>query len=460
VRQGGALPRPEAASLAGQPSALAKQNALTLVAGFALIIAIGTLLLRLPLAGTTRTLTWSEAFFTATSATTVTGLNVITPALDLSLFGQLVVLLLIEIGGVGFVAFSVILFALIGRRIGMARRILLQQSLGVLQTVRIARLALIVLGITLSIQLVGAALLWLRWWPQLGMGRAAYLALFHAVSAFCNAGFDLFYGTDTVLFGFGRDPFTLIVLMTLIIIGGLGILVIADLVSYSWDRRLLVHTKLTLLLSAVLTMIGLLVLLSDEAFAGTALAGMSPVDRFWVSLFSVVSARTAGLAIFPVEQMSEATALMFIALMFIGGAPASMAGGVTLSTIGVIVVAVLATVRGLPQAVVFERVLPFETIAKAAAIMTVGTLLCFVMTLVLLAGGNGRMLTVAFEVVSAFSNTGYSLGATAGLNELERILIAFTMFWGRLGPLTMVVLLAQRERPTLARYPAEQIVIG
>ena len=459
-RPGKPLPRPEAASLSSQPNALARRNALTLVLGFAAIIAIGTVLLRLPISGTTRSLTWSEAFFTSTSATTVTGLSVITLARDLSLFGQIVVLVRMEVGGVGFIAFSVILFALIGRRIGMARRLLLQQSLGVLESVRIARLTAIVLVITLGIQFVGAALLWLRWLPELGVGRAAYLALFHAVSSFCNAGFDLFTGTDTVLFGFGRDPFTLSVLMVLIIIGGLGILVIADLVTYPNDRRLMVHTKLTLLISVILTIAGFAVLLGDGLFGGRALNDMSLGDRLWVSLFSVVSARTAGLTIFPIDQLSEATALMFMLLMFIGGAPASMAGGVTISTIGVIGVAVMATVRGLPQAVVFERVLPFETIAKAAAIMTVSTLLCFLMTLILLASGSERLLNTGFEVVSAFSNTGYTLNTTTQLNEAGRLLIAFTMFWGRLGPLTMVVLLAQRERPSLARYPAEQIVIG
>lgn len=454
------LPRAELSPLASQTNAAARKNALTLVLGFAVIIMIGTVLLRLPMAGTARPLTWSEAFFTATSATTVTGLNVVATATDVSLFGQLVILGLIEVGGVGFVAFSVVLFALIGRRIGIARRVLLQQSLGVLENVRLARLTFTVLAITVAIQLIGAALLWLRWWPALGMGRAAYLALFHSVSAFCNAGFDLFAGTGTVLFGFGRDPYTLCVLMALITIGGLGILVIGDLVTYPWDRRLMVYTKLTLLLSATLTIVGFLVLFSDELFAGSALADLPLADRFWVALFSVVAARTAGMTIFPIDQLSEASSLMFMALMFIGGAPASMAGGVTISTVAVIGVAVLATVRGLPQAVVFERVLPFETIAKAAAIMTISTILCFVVTLIVLTSGHGRLLAVGFEVVSAFSNTGYSLGSTTELTDLNRLLIAFTMFWGRLGPLTLVVMLTQRERPTLARYPTEQIVIG
>lgn len=460
LRRNGIESNYEPALLHAGPSPGAKHNALSLVVGFAAIILIGTLALRLPVAGTTRALTWSEAFFTATSATTVTGLTVITPALDLSLFGQIVVLVLIEIGGVGFVAFSVVLFALIGRRIGFARRVLVRQSLGVLQTVQITRVALTVLAITIVIQLLGAGLLWLRWWPRLGAGRAAYLAIFHSVSAFCNAGFDLFAGTGSVLFGFGRDPVTLSILMALIIISTLGILAITDLVTYPWDRRLMLYTKLVLCVSGIVTLVGFVVMWVAEELAGTSLAALPAGERFWIILFNIVSARTAGFTIMPLETLSPASALILMSSMFIGGAPASMAGGITVSTVGVLGVAVLSTIRGRPQAVAFGRMLPFETIAKAVAIMMVSTSLCFVVTLFLLIRQVDGLLPVGFTVVSAFSNTGYSLGPTHELDDIARLVIAFTMFWGRLGPLTLVVLLAQREHPTLARYPAEQIVIG
>jgi trk system potassium uptake protein TrkH len=441
-------------------SPLARSNALTLVVGFALLILIGTLLLRLPIAGTERSLTWIEAFFTSTSAVTVTGLNVITPAHDLSLFGQIVVLLLIEIGGVGFIAFSVLLFALIGRRLGFAERLLLRQSLGVFHLVGIGRLTVTVFGGAVVIQLVGALLLWLRWWPALGAGPAAYQALFHSVSAFCNAGFDLFSGVDDVLFGFGSDPFTLVVLMALIVIGGLGLLVITDLLSWPWDRRLMVYTKLILIISVVLTVIGVIIVLTDDALANMAPGVLSQGDHFWVGWFTVVSARTAGLTIIPIDQLGEASILILIVSMFVGGAPASMGGGVTMSTVAVLIVAVIATVRGRPQAVAFGRTLPLETISKAVAIMTVSTLLCFIITLALLLRDAGDSLPVVFEVVSAFSNTGYSMSLTPNLDTIGRILIAFTMFWGRLGPLTLVVLLAQSERRSMALYPSEQIVIG
>jgi trk system potassium uptake protein TrkH len=222
----------------------------------------------------------------------------------------------------------------------------------------------------------------------------------------------------------------------------------------------MVHTKLTLLLSGLITLISLVMLLIDEAIVGAPLARLPQGEEFWLALFGVVSARTAGLTIFPLESLSEASQLILMVSMFVGGAPASMAGGVTLSTVGVVLATLAATVRGRPQVIVFERTLPLETIGKAVAIMTVSTLGCFVVTLLLLLSGAGALMPVAFEVISAFSNTGYSLGATGELHEFGRVLIALTMFWGRLGPLTLVVLLAQREHPTFARYPAEQIVIG
>ncbi len=447
-------------TILGQHSPLARRHSLTLVIGFALIILVGAIFLRLPISGSHRPLTWEEAFFISTSATTVTGLVVITPATDLSLFGQIVVLVLMEIGGVGFIAFSVLLFTVIGRRVGHSGRMLIKQSLGVFETSQIVRFALVILATTISLQLVGAVALWLRWRATLGDVRGAYMALFHSVSSFCNAGFDLFSGTGTVLFGYGSDPYTLIVMMVLIIIGGLGIIVGVDLVTLYWDRRLSVHTKLTLVLTVVLYAFGMIVISLDSVFEGSAFEGMATGERFWEGLFTVVSARTAGLTLIPMDQLGHASALTILVSMFVGGAPASMAGGVTMSTVVVLMVAVYSTVRGNPHAVAFGRTIPFETIAKAVAIMTVSSLLVFVVSLLLLAEMPETFFPVIFEVVSAFSNTGYSLGATANLDSFGRLLIGLTMFWGRLGPLTLVVLLAQRERPTYARYPSEQIVMG
>ena len=442
------------------------ESSWVLIAGFALIILLGALLLKLPSASAmARPLTWEEAFFTSTSATTVTGLAVLTTATDFSRFGQVVILVLLQVGGVGFIAFSVLLFRLIGRRLTLQTRFIVQQSLGASRASGVVELALYILAVTVAIEAVGAGLLWLRWRTTMSDGEAAWQAMFHAISSYCNAGFDLFAGAGRgVLFGYGTDPYTLFVMGTLIVLGGLGIAVLYDLWSLPRDRMLSLHTRLTLLLSLVLTGVGVLVVLADPALESAVQADVTGAKSRWeaalVGLFTIVSARTAGLTIIPLDQLSEATQLIIMLWMFIGGAPASMAGGVTLSTVSVLLVTVAGTVRGRDDSIAFGRTIPLETITKAVAIMTVSTLLVAAVTLWLSLAHAGALFPVGFEVISAFANAGYSLNFTGELDSFGRFLIAFTMFWGRLGPLTVVVALAQREHRSLLNYPEEAVPLG
>lgn len=432
-----------------------------LILGFALMILIGTLLLKLPIASVAPgSIAWNEAFFTATSAITVTGLVVLNTANDFSFFGQIVILILLQVGGVGFVSFSVLLFRLIGRRVTLNERFLIRQTVGVQETGSAVQLAIFVLGITLVLEAIGAFLLWLRWRTLLPGDEAIWYAIFHAVSSYCNAGFDLFAGTDRgVLFGFGADPYTLAVMGILIILGSFGIAVHYDIGTYFRDRSLSLNTRITLWLTLALTLIGLIVMLLDRKLYQDVLAHLSFGEQFVVSLFTVISARTAGLTILPLEDLGESTQLIIMLWMFVGGAPASMAGGVSSSTIGVLLIAVIATAKGRSAAVGFGRTLPHETIAKAVAIMTVSTILVALVTLTIALLHDGNIFVEGFEVVSAFSNTGYSLGMTADLSVLERILIAFTMFWGRLGPLTIVVALAESAQPALVGHPEEPVIL-
>jgi trk system potassium uptake protein TrkH len=432
-----------------------------LILGFALMILIGTVLLRLPIASVAPgSITWSEAFFTATSAITVTGLVVLNTANDFSFFGQVVILILLQVGGVGFVSFSVLLFRLVGRRVTLNERFLIRQTVGIQETGSAVQLAIFVLGITLTLEAIGAFLLWLRWRTLLPEDEAIWYAIFHAVSSYCNAGFDLFAGTDRgVLFGFGADAYSLAVMGILIILGSFGIAVHYDIGTYFRDRSLSLNTRITLWLTLVLTVVGLMVMLLDRKLYQEVLAHLSFGEQFVVSLFTIISARTAGLTILPLENLGESTQLIILLWMFIGGAPASMAGGVSSSTVGVLLIAVIATAKGRSAAVGFERTLPAETIAKAVAIMTVSTILVALVTLTIALLHGGNIFVEGFEVVSAFSNTGYSLGITANLSDIERFLIAFTMFWGRLGPLTIVVALAESAQPALVGYPEEPVIL-
>ena len=438
------------------------QTPQVLILGFGLLVLMGTLLLKLPAASASgQSIHWMDAFFTATSAITVTGLAVLTTATDFSRFGQVIILVLLQVGGVGFIAFSVLLLRLVGRRVTLTERFIIQESLGAEKAGGVGRLALYVLGVTLTLEASGAFLLWWRWRATLPDSEALWLAIFHAISSYCNAGFDLFSGTDRgVLFGYGADSVTLAVMGGLILLGGFGVPVLYDLSTYRTNRTLALNTRITLVLTLILTAAGTILMLMDSSIYSDVLSHLPFHEQVAVSMFTIISARTAGVTILPLDQISDATQLVIMVWMFIGGAPASMAGGVTTSAVGVLLISVIATAKGRTAAVAFERTLPTETIFKAVAIMTVSTLLVAAMTLALSLLGEGSIFTEGFEVVSAFANAGYSLGFTTSLDNWGRFLIAFTMFWGRLGPLTIVVALAQSEQPSLIHHPEEPLILG
>ena len=434
-----------------------------LVLGFAAIILSGSILLTLPVATKgPGHLSWLEALFTATSATTVTGLVVVGTQPTFSIFGQIVILFLIQVGGVGFITLSVLLFKLIGRRVTIYERRLLSQTLGVGAGQGVVHLTLIVLLTTVAIELIGALFMFLQWIEIMPWYQAAYYSIFHAVSAFCNAGFDLFTGLDDPILLFARrDPVIIITMSILITIGTLGITVVYDIIAWPREKHLSLHSQLVLPLTLLLTAIGTVLLMVDETFVEGHALSVFPVGQRWLlAFFTVVSSRTAGLTFIPMADLGQASQLIIMIWMFIGGAPASMGGGIGISTVAVVLVTLYSIVRGYSDSRVFERTLPTETIFKAVAVLTVSTVLVVGVTLTLLLLNQGDLFSVAFEVMSAFSNTGYSLGITDSFGNLGRILLAFTMFWGRLGPLTLVVALAQRRRQTLINYPEEKIIIG
>lgn len=433
------------------------------ILGFALIILIGTVLLTLPIATENRAgLVWIEALFTATSAATVTGLVVVNTKNTFSLFGEIVILILMQVGGVGFITLSVVLFRLIGRQVSLYERNLLSQTLGVGGKEGIVRLTLTVLFISLTIEFIGALVLFTQWVQIMAWPQAAYYSIFHAVAAFCNAGFDLFDGFgDPILQSTRVNPIILVNLGLLITIGGLGITAVYDLIVWPRGRRLSLHTRLILPMTLLLLIIGTLLLILDETFVtGPHLSNTAWGERWLLAAFSVISSRTAGFTLFPLTDLGQASQLVIFVWMFIGGAPASMGGGVGLTTVAVVLITLISNVRGHQDVRFLERTLPTETIYKAVAIITVSTALVMSLTLLLILLGEGEVFPIAFEVVSAFSNTGYSLGLTESFDAWGKIILAFTMFWGRLGPLTLVVALAQRDRKSLVHYPEEKIIIG
>ncbi len=429
---------------------------LRLVTGLGLLVVVGTLILMLPGMGRGDPLSWNEALFTATSALSVTGLSIIQVADELTFLGQLVLLILIQIGGVGFMVVAVVVFQLMGRRISLLNRLALCNSLGLIDPGAILTLTRkVVLAVTL-IELGGALLLWLHWRDLYGPGRAVFLAIFHAVSAFCNAGFDLF-GAE----GIPTDNLSLAILAALIFIGGLGIPVLSDLLTWPRGHRPSLHTRITLAVVVVLLWAGGLGLFLGESLPGGSLVEVSWPRRLGLTFFQSVSARTAGFAGIPIQELTPPSQLLMMALMFIGAAPASMGGGITTGTFAVLVLALWGYARGLPSAQIAGRSLDPSMVRKAAAVLTVSLFVVLLAAwLILITHRESRLDPVLFEVISAFATCGLSTGLTSELNLFGQLMIVLVMFWGRLGALTIILALAQQQPRQLVIYPEEPILIG
>jgi trk system potassium uptake protein TrkH len=438
--------------------------ALRIVLGLVALVASGTLLLMLPLAGGSRPLRWNEALFTATSALSVTGLVTITPATDLSRFGHVVLLLLIQLGGVGFMVGAVVVLRILGRRIGLTDRIALSDSLGLLSPAAIISLSSKVLITVLVIELLGAGLLFVHWRadPRLSEGEALFFALFHAVSAFCNAGLELFTGTPGYPTGSPRDNLSLAIMGTLIFVGGLGIPVVAELLAYWRERRLSLHTRLTLKAVVFLVIAGTIGFFVVERRSDGVLAALPLFEQLIVCLFQSVSARSGGFqGIAEFTALQPASQLLMMTLMFIGGAPASMGGGISTGTFVALAASFWGYVRGYPTAQIGGRALAVGTVRRAGAVLFVSLFVVLLTTWLLLVTHDTTLDLATFEIVSAFATCGLTLGLTGELNLFGQLLVCLMMFWGRLGALTIIVALANRQgRSGPVQYPEEQILIG
>ncbi|MCS6847805.1 MAG: potassium transporter TrkG [Anaerolineae bacterium] len=435
-----------------------------LVAGLALLALTGSFLMMLPGVGSSRPLQVNEAVFTAISALSVTGLTVIAPGRDLTVFGQIVLLALIQVGGVGFMVLAVLVYRLIGRQMSLEDRMALRDSLGLLSLTEIVVLTRRVFKVVLLIELIGAILLWLHWRAILPLSEWDVIryALFHAVSAFCNAGFDLFSGLPQFPDGVPNDGITLTIFAILIVIGGLGIPVVADLISWPRARTLSLHTRLTLFIVLWLNLTGALSMFLAETLTAGTLTDVPVGQRFGLSLFQVISARTAGFSGVPhLEALSPGAHLTLIGLMFVGSAPASMGGGITTGTFLAMLISMWSYVRGFPAARALGRTIGQETVRRAGAVLTVSLVVVITATyLIAISHSDITLLEALFEVVSAFATCGLSLGITGSLTLFGQVVIMLVMFWGRLGALTVVAALAMPRRKTLVTYPDAQILIG
>lgn len=435
--------------------------------GFFCIILIGALLLMLPISTKDGTsMPFLNALFTATSASCVTGLVVVDTGTYFSLFGQIVILILIQLGGLGFMTMATILFSLTGRRISLHDRMTMAEGLGENRLQGIVRLSRAAILVTAIFELIGTALLSIRFIPTYGMARGLWYALFHSISAFCNAGFDLIGGYNSFT-GYSADPYILFVLMTLIVCGGLGFSVLLNIRRERRFRRMRLHTKIVLTGTAILIVFGTLCFMLIEYDNPATIGNMPFFQKLLNSLFQSVTLRTAGFNTIDQFSLRDASKGVSVLLMLIGAGPAGTAGGLKITTIFTLVLAVRAYIRGRFDTVVFGRTIPLEQVRRSLTLFFFGLMFVVGMTIVVStveqhqAAGALGIMNQLFEATSAFCTVGVSSGVTAASSTLSRVLIICMMFIGRVGLLTVAMSLVEGGvKETVLHYPTEDILIG
>lgn len=438
---------------------LAPNRALAL--GFLAIILAGALLLMLPIANRGgKGLSFLDSLFTATSATCVTGLVVADTWTQFNLLGQIILLALIQVGGLGYMTMMLQASLLMGRKIGLRQRSVMMESVSAQRLSDVLTLLRYILGGTALIEGTGAVLLAFRFIPELGLARGIWYAVFHSVSAFCNAGFDLmgFREPYSSLTHYVYDPLVNLTAVALVLLGGLGFLVWRDVRENGLHlRRYSLHSKLMLTATLVLTVGGTALFWLAER--DNLLSGMTAGQQALAALFQAVSPRTAGFNTVDLARLTSAGGLLTIALMFIGAGPGSTGGGVKVTTVVVCLLTLAAYIRGRREVGAFNRRLDEEQIHRSAAGVTLYMTLAMAGGFLILATQPFPLQDALFEVFSALSTVGLSTGITRDLSPLNRAVVIVMMYCGRIGSLSMLMALAQRSAPRV-KDPVEHITIG
>ena len=430
---------------------------LLLLVLYAGLVAVGACLLMLPFAATSPTTTWGEAIFTSASAVTVTGLAVVDTGSHFTFFGEAVILVLIHLGGLGLMTFAVLVLNALGMPVGIARSLTLREDLGQTSLHGLAALVKTIAVVFAIAETTGTALLAVVFVPDYGWGEGLWFALFHTVSAFNNAGFGLLPDSLT---RYAVDPVVNLTVPALVIAGGLGFVVIADLWRHRRWSPLMLHSKLMLIGTAALLVWGTATFAALEWTNPATLGAFpNPLQRLTVSWFQGVTPRTAGFNTIDYAHVHDATAFMTITLMLVGGGAASTAGGIKVTTFLALLLATVAFFRRRHELTAFGRSIPLEDVLHVLAVVAVAILFVAVSIFLVLVSHDGDFLDLLFEVASAFGTVGLSRGATAELDALGRTVIIALMFAGRVGPLTLGFFLATRTAPRV-RYPKSPVLLG
>ena len=430
-----------------------------IVYGFLALMALGTLLLKLPVS-TESGISWADAFFVSVSCGSVTGLSTVIIATTFTPFGQVVMMFLVQLGGLGIMTVTTIGALLVGQRVGFRGLLAVREEMDNVDSLRNTfRLLGQIAAITFAVEIVGAVVLGAGFFRRgMGVGESAFQGVFHSIMAFCNAGFTILPGEG--LASYAGDWVIVGSLVAVITLGGLGFPVLVDLYRYGDDRRLSVHSRLVLIASGVLVVVGVLSVALLEWGNPATLGGEPTSTRAAMSVFQGITPRTAGFATVDYAQMRDPTLVVQALLMFIGTAPTSTGGGVKVTTVALVFLIVASQVRGQDRITLFWRELPRALVAKALAVLALSTILIVVGTLAIMVSDDLALLPALFEITSAFGTTGLSLDVTPQLSPFGKILVAVIMFLGRVGPITFIIAMTARQRPQRYKYPQEDIAIG
>nr|WP_276578988.1 TrkH family potassium uptake protein [Bacillus paralicheniformis] len=426
-----------------------------LVLVFLFFIILGTLLLKTP-AATSKPIGWIDTLFTSTSAMTVTGLAVVDTGTDYTLFGQLMILVLIQVGGLGIMSFAVLIFIMLGKKIGLKERLLIQQSLNQTSLGGIIKLIKSLFIYSFAIEMLAMLILAVKWVPEYGFARGVYYSLFHAVSAFNNAGFSIWPDS---LMQYEGDPLVNLVISFLFIIGGIGFTVLSDLWHKRSFKKLSLHSKLMIYGTFIINLSAMIFIFLLEYQNQKTLGMLPPAEKLWGAYFQAVTPRTAGFNTTDIGSLHESTITLLLLLMFVGAGSASTGGGIKLTTFLVILLSVITFLKGKKHISIAKKTLKDQLIIRSLAISTISVLLILAAVFILNMTEPKPFLAILFEVVSAFGTVGLSMGITADLSPIGKMLIVFIMFLGKLGPLTLAFSLARPEKENI-RYSSEDILTG
>ncbi len=430
-----------------------------IVFSFLFIILVGAALLTLPFASEDgRSTPYLDCLFTATSATCVTGLIVVDTADHWTTFGEIVIILLIQIGGLGFITLATFFLSMARKKAGLKSMMLAQESISSFSLQETVPLVRQILLLVFAVELTGAVLLSIEFVPQFGL-KGIYYGIFHSVSAFCNAGFDLMGGFKSMS-DFNGTPLVLYTIDLLIIVGGLGFIVWKDLMDYRKTKKLLVHTKIVLIISAILLVSGSLFIFFVEY--NNALAHLPVGEKMNAAIFLSVNARTAGYTSINNDALHSITKAFISMLMFIGGASGSTAGGIKVNTLGIMLVAILCIIKSKDETVLHKKRIPHQVVLKSFAVTFLAATLVFTVTMLInLMQPEHTLINTLFEASSGFATVGLTTGITPSLNPISKILIIISMFAGRVGPISFALAFSLAKKGSNNTiYPDGKFVVG